>query len=86
MAWNEPGGKDRDPWGGRGGKDGPPDLDEVARKMRDRVNSIFGGGGGGGKGRGASPLSFGMILVIAAVAWALSGVYIIDAAERGVVL
>lgn len=85
MAWNEPGGKDRDPWGGRGGNDGPPDLDEVARKMRDRVNSIF-GGGGSRKGRGASPFSFSMILIIAAVAWGLSGIYIVDAAERGVVL
>ncbi|NNJ93899.1 MAG: FtsH protease activity modulator HflK [Halobacteria archaeon] len=87
MAWNEPGGDNRDPWGGRGGKDGPPDLDEVARKMRDRMNSIFGGGGGGGgKGRGGSPVSLGMILLLAVAAWALSGIYIIDAAERGVVL
>ena len=53
--------------------------------MRDGVNSIF-CGGGSRKGRGASPFSFGMILVIAAVAWGLSGVYIVDAAERGVVL
>ncbi|MDX1346469.1 MAG: protease modulator HflK N-terminal domain-containing protein, partial [Sedimenticolaceae bacterium] len=28
MAWNEPGGDKRDPWGG-GKQDGPPDLDEV---------------------------------------------------------
>ncbi|MDF1624126.1 MAG: protease modulator HflK N-terminal domain-containing protein, partial [Pseudohongiella nitratireducens] len=34
MAWNEPGnkGNDNDPWGsgggGRGGDQGPPDLDE----------------------------------------------------------
>lgn len=86
MAWNEPGGGNRDPWGGRGGKDGPPDLDEVARKMRDRMNSIFGGGGGGGKGRGGSPVSLGMILLLVVAAWALSGIYITDAAERGVVL
>jgi membrane protease subunit HflK len=86
MAWNEPGGGNRDPWGGRGGKDGPPDLDEVARKMRDRMNSIFGGRGGGGKGRGGSPFGLGMILFLVVAAWALSGIYIIDAAERGVVL
>ncbi|HEY5775555.1 MAG TPA: FtsH protease activity modulator HflK, partial [Xanthomonadales bacterium] len=83
MAWNEPGGDNRDPWGGRGGKDGPPDLDEVARKMRDRMNSIF---GGGKKGGGSSSLSIGTILVLAVAGWALSGIYIIDAAERGVVL
>ena len=85
MAWNEPGGGNRDPWGGRGGQDGPPDLDEVARKMRDRMNNIFGGGGKSG-GRGGSPLGFGMILLVAIAAWGLSGFYIVDAAERGVVL
>ena len=63
MAWNEPGGGKRDPWGGRGGQDGPPDLDEVARKMRDRMNNIFGGGKSGG--RGGSSISFGMILIVA---------------------
>ena len=84
MAWNEPGGGNRDPWGGRGGQDGPPDLDEVARKMRDRMNNIFGGGKSGG--RGGSPLGFGMILLVAIAAWGLSGFYIVDAAERGVVL
>ncbi|MGB5260471.1 MAG: FtsH protease activity modulator HflK [Gammaproteobacteria bacterium] len=83
MAWNEPGGGNRDPWGGRGGKDGPPDLDEVARKMRDRMNSIF---GGGKKGGGASSISFSVVLILAIVAWALSGIYIIEPAERGVVL
>jgi len=84
MAWNEPGGNNRDPWGGRGGKDGPPDLDEVARKMRDRMSSIFGGGRKGG--RGASPLNFSLIAVLAIAAWVLSGIYIIEPAERGVVL
>jgi membrane protease subunit HflK len=87
MAWNEPGGDNRDPWGGRGG-DGPPDLDEVARKMRDKMGRFFGGGSGGsggGKGIGSS-ISVGLIAIIALVAWALSGIYIIEPAERGVVL
>ena len=42
MAWNEPGGgKNQDPWGSggnngnRGGKQGPPDLDEALRKLQD---------------------------------------------------
>ena len=90
MAWNEPGGNNRDPWGGRGGNDGPPDLDEVARKMRERMNSFFGGGKGGGKGSGKggrkNPLSFGLIAILAVIAWALSGIYLIQPAERGVVL
>ena len=87
MAWNEPGGDKKDPWGG-GGKDSPPDLDELARKMRDRMNQLFGGKGGGSgkKGGGNMSLSFGLIAVVALVAWVLSGIYIIQPAERGVVL
>jgi membrane protease subunit HflK len=84
MAWNEPGGGNRDPWGGRGGSEGPPDLDEMARKMRERVNSMF--GGRGGKSGGGKPFSFGLIAIIAVVAWVLSGIYIVEPAERGVVL
>jgi membrane protease subunit HflK len=83
MAWNEPGGGNRDPWGGKGG-DGPPDLDEVARKLRERMNSLF--GSRGGKGAGGRPVNFSLIAGIAIVAWILSGIYIIDPAERGVVL
>ncbi len=33
MPWNEPG-KDKDPWGNRG-KDGPPDLDELLKNVKD---------------------------------------------------
>lgn len=86
MAWNEPGGGKRDPWGG-GGNEGPPDLDEVARKLRERMNSFFGGRSGrGGGGGGGKPFSFGLVLVLALAAWVLSGIYIVEPAERGVVL
>ncbi len=84
MAWNEPGGDNRDPWGGRGGSAGPPDLDAVVRKMRDRINRLFGGRGGG---RGAKPsISLGLIAILLLVVWVLSGIYLIQPAERGVVL
>jgi modulator of FtsH protease HflK len=91
MAWNEPGGGgNKDPWGG-GGNDGPPDLDELARKLRDRINQFFGGkgggkgGGSGNKGTGMS-LNFGLLAIVAVLAWVLLGIYIIEPAERGVVL
>jgi membrane protease subunit HflK len=87
MAWNEPGGGNKDPWGGKGGNDGPPDLDEMARKMRDKMNKFFGGRGGKSGGRrGGIPMNFGLIAVVAVVAWVLSGIYIVQPAERGVVL
>ena len=51
MAWNEPGGGDKDPWSGRGREQGPPDLDELVRKMQDRFGGLFGGRKKGGAGR-----------------------------------
>ena len=43
MAWNKPGNGDsgnRDPWGPRrGGQQGPPDLDEIVRKIQARLNN-----------------------------------------------
>ena len=89
MAWNEPGGngnKPRDPWGG--GDQGPPDLDEALRKMRDKFSGILGGGGGGsaspGKGVGSGLFLTG--IVIAVIIWGLMGFYTVDQQERGVVL
>ena len=84
MAWNEPGGdgnKPRDPWGG--GEQGPPDLDEAFRKLREKFSGVLGGGGGGS---GATAGLFLTVLVIAAVAWGLMGFYTVDQQERGVVL
>ncbi|MEP6159841.1 MAG: FtsH protease activity modulator HflK [Halieaceae bacterium] len=90
MAWNEPGGdgnKPRDPWGG--GDQGPPDLDEAMRKVRQQLSGIFGGGGSGSGGGGSSAVSGGLfvtLLVVAAIIWGLMGFYTIDEQERGVVL
>jgi membrane protease subunit HflK len=86
MAWNEPGGGDKDPWGSRGDQ-GPPDLDEAFKKLQAQLASIFGGGrgGGGGGGSGVNAGMLGLVLVIAAVAYGLFGLYQLDEQERGVV-
>jgi membrane protease subunit HflK len=92
MAWNEPGGNGKDPWGGKGGDQGPPDLDEVVKKLQDKFGGIFGGGkpsrGGSSAGGGVGPgsKSIGVILAIGLIIWLLSGIYIVEPAERGVVL
>ncbi len=92
MAWNEPGGsKDNDPWGGQGGEQGPPDLDEVVRKMQDKLSGLFGGkgraGSGGGGGGSKRPLSsVGLLIALVVGIWAATGFYIIDEGNRGVVL
>lgn len=91
MAWNEPGGGgSKDPWGNKGGKqDGPPDLDEVFKKLNEKVTRIFGGkggrSGGGGSSAGATK-GLGFIAAILLVLWAFSGIYIIDEGREGVVL
>ncbi len=85
MAWNEPGGGDKDPWGSRGDQ-GPPDLDEAFKKLQSQLAGIFGGGrGGGGGGIGFNSNLYGLILVAAVVIYGAFGLYQLDAQERGVV-
>ncbi|MGL4716092.1 MAG: FtsH protease activity modulator HflK [Aeromonas sp.] len=85
MAWNEPGnnGKDRDPWGNNGKTQGPPDLDEMLRKVTSRFGGLLGSGKSGGE-MGRFGLS--IALVVAVVVWVVSGFYTIREAERGVIL
>lgn len=90
MAWNEPGGAgNKDPWGSRKNTEqqGPPDLDEVVRKLQQRLRGLFGGKGPGVGGGEVKPSRFGLgaLALIALIIWLLSGIYIIDPAERGVV-
>ena len=84
MAWNEPGnnGKDRDPWGNNGKNQGPPDLDEMLRKVSRRFGGLLGGGKSGGGDVGKFGRS--IALVVAVVVWVVSGFYTIREAERGV--
>ncbi len=93
MAWNEPGGGNRDPWSGGGRDQGPPDLDEVVRKLSDKFGALLGGrrgGGGGGGGSGSSSSGFagiGLVVgLIALIGWLIASIYIVNEGERGVVL
>lgn len=80
-----------DPQWGRRGNEGPPDLDELWRRFNQKLNSFLGGRGGGGSGgrgvRGVRPGGgIGIIVVLVLLIWAASGIYIVDASERGVEL
>jgi membrane protease subunit HflK len=93
VAWNQPGPGNKDPWGsgGRRRASGPPDLDQVLRNLNNKLRGLFGGGGsGGGGGLGGSPgmnrFGFGLILGVAVVIWLLTGFYVVQQSERGVVL
>ena len=87
MAWNEPGGNGKDPWGHRKNEQGPPDLDEIVKKLQDKLNGLFGKGGSGGGGASGDTLSWtmiGIILLIIFIIWLLFGFYIVQPAEQGV--
>jgi modulator of FtsH protease HflK len=91
MAWNEPGGGNKDPWSGRsGGDQGPPDLEEVVRKLQERLGGLFGGGKSGGSfGPGFGGIGSWLLLAIVGallLVWAVAGgAYIVEPAYNGVV-
>jgi len=91
MAWNDP------QWGNKDNRNkpgGPPDLDEIWRRVNQRLNSLFGGkGAGGGGGDGLSPGGLsgggnlvGLLIGALVLVWVASGFYIVDTGQRGVVL
>ncbi len=85
MAWNEPGGKNNDPWGGN--NQGPPDLDEALKKFQEKIGGLFGGSGGGsGQAPGMGAGSLGAIALIAVFVWAVFGFYQVDQQEKAVIL
>lgn len=94
MAWSDNDGRNRDPWGNRGGEQGPPDLDDAFRKLHGQLRGMFGGGGGSGSGSGSSgkkgfrisPKLILIVVLILGVIWFALGWYQVDAQERGVVL
>ena len=88
MAWNEPGGNNQDPWGGRkGGKnDGPPDMDEMIKKFQERLGGMFGGNGGASTGGGFTAGFFGLVFIIASILYGAAGFYQVDEQEKSVVL
>ena len=88
MAWNDP------QWGNKntGNKNsGPPDLDEMWRRINQRLSGLFGGKGGApGSGEpsglpGGGNL-VGLLIGVLVLVWLASGFYIVDTGQRGVVL
>jgi membrane protease subunit HflK len=81
-----------DPQWGNKNNGGPPDLEEVMRKLNRKIESLFGKTGGGAPKGGGSNTSggltggIGLIVLIVALVWIASGFYIVDASQRGVVL
>ena len=83
MSWN--GNDNKDPWGRN---DTPPEIDEVIKKVKEKVESLFGGGSSGGSSDGGGfsmksiPLIFGVLVLL----WVGAGIYQVEQAERSIVL
>jgi membrane protease subunit HflK len=78
-------------WGNKNG--GPPDLEELLRKLKAQLAMMMGDKGNTDKGGNPGPAmpklsggGLGMLAVIAGLIWVGSGFYIVDASQRGVVL
>ncbi|MBM4191712.1 MAG: FtsH protease activity modulator HflK [Gammaproteobacteria bacterium] len=91
MAWNEPGGSPKNPWGKRSGKSGG---DDAFRKFQRKLDNIMRGSGSGGSGPegegsdqlvGESKFQIGIIAGLAILLWAYQSLFTIDQAERGVI-
>lgn len=84
MPWNQPGGDNKDPWGGGNrNNQGPPDLDELLKKLTAKLGKFGGGSGGGGR---AGSVGIVGIALLALILWLASGFYIVGEGERGLVL
>jgi membrane protease subunit HflK len=87
MSLNDP------QWGRRpgGGRDGPPDLEELWRNFNRKLEGFFGRRGGG---EGAPPTGggarniggAGLVAALIVIVWLGSGFYIVPEGQRGVVL
>ncbi len=78
MAWNEPG-NGKNPW--KRDDNVPNDLDQIVQNWQRRLGGLLGGGGN----RAPSGSGGLILIVLLALAWAATGIYRIDEAERGVV-
>lgn len=88
MAWNNQGGPwggGKSPWGrgngptggGSGGGNRPPNFEEMLRRGQDRMKSILPGGLGSGRG-------IGLLVLVAVIIWAATGLYVVNPGEIGV--
>lgn len=83
MAWNEPGGGNRDPWnpnGRRSGDGNLPDVDQMLERLKSRFK------GKGPRPGGLSSGGAGLVAGAIAVVWLASGFYVVDEQEQAVVM
>ena len=84
VAWND--NNNQNPWGGNGQT--PPELDEVIKDFKKKFEGFIGGKKTSNSEKQSNFSAGGLkyLFIIALLVWLISGIYIIDPAERGVVL
>ncbi len=78
----------------RGDNEGPPDLDEILKKVNQKISGLFGRPGGGADGGGGGGSSGGQVLGgglaiaggLAVMIWLASGFYTVDSGRQGLEL
>ena len=88
MSWNEPpDNRGQDPWGNRGRGEGPPDLDDIIRKMQEGFGGLFGGKPSRQKKeRKGFPFSWLIVVIVLVLLLLVDITYLVDQQERGVVM
>lgn len=98
MAWNEPGNnqdqdnkdkdKNNDPWTGRKKITKPKDLDDALNQLQKKFSSLFTKKSGSNSSSSNKSAFFGvgMIAVALIVVWFVTGFFVVQAAEKSVVL
>jgi membrane protease subunit HflK len=88
MPWSNQGGGPwgsgpKGPWGSGPQSSGPtpPDLEDWLRRGQDKLRTVLPGGSGGLGSKG-----FGIIAAFAVILWGLSGIFVVEPNELGVVL
>jgi len=84
MTWKDSG-NGKDPWQNRGNQ--PEDLDQMFEAWQKRLTGIFRGNAGNKQRPKGNKITSGgsILLIFILLAWAFTGLYRIDEAERGVV-
>ncbi|MBT4963947.1 MAG: FtsH protease activity modulator HflK [Francisellaceae bacterium] len=92
MAWNEPGGGDKqnkkdddNQWGSKKGKnEGPPELDELFSKLAEKLKGVM-GGGGESQSSDFSVKHLAVPLILLTCIYIAAGFFVVKPPERAVI-